>query len=70
MNVGSVGAVTIPPNPDSRSRAQLEHDQRKLDADTQAKASWPRVAADQLAVARSAQQVVAAQSTTTVDVKL
>jgi hypothetical protein len=70
MNVGTVGAVTIPPNPDSRSRAQLAHDEKKLDADTQAGASWPRVAADQLAVARSAQQVVAAQSSTKVDVKL
>jgi hypothetical protein len=70
MNVGSVGAVTIPPNPDSRSRAQLEHDQKKLDSDTQAGASWPRLAADQLAVARSAQQVVAAQSVTRVDIAL
>lgn len=70
MNVGSVGAVTIPPNPDSRSRAQLEHDQKRLAADTEAKASWPRLAADQLAVARSAQHVVAVQSTSTVDVEL
>jgi len=70
MNVGSVGAVTMPPNPDSRSRAQLEHDQKKLATDTQAKADWPRLAADQLAVSRSSQQVVAVQSSTRVDVEL
>ncbi len=70
MNVGPVGAVSIPPNPDSRSRAQLAHDQKQLTADTQAGAGWPKLAADHLAVARSTQQVAAAQSTTTVDVAL